>query len=432
MKNISRLFAFGAIGLISISIPAYAQKTLRLDDVIQLTLQHNPQLAGYEFQRKALEGEQQTATLKPVLHASAQVENVARNGDASNNKASEFTLSLSSVIELGGKVDARLNVVTARQQQLASSQRVLTLDVLTQATQEFIVLAASQAELKLFEQRQAALQESVASLSKQLAAGRTAETDVLRAKAMLVKTNIDLQKKRQQFESDRLKLSTFWAAANSSNIQTHFSHVEADLFSLPQIKPLQELMQGLEQNPDLVLLADQIELRAAELRHSKSEASGNLTWNAGVRRLEASNDSALVMGVSVPLGSASRASGGITTAAANKAAAELEHDTARITLQAQLLQLYGAYTQATAEAKSLKTEAIPLLTQALTATQTGFNQGRYSYLELNLAQRELLDMQIAFINCAARVHAIASDIERITGAAAAAQTTQNLDARTLP
>jgi outer membrane protein, heavy metal efflux system len=430
MKTFSRFIACSAICFFSVA-PAYAQQPLRLPEVIQRTLQNNPQLSGYEFRVKALQGEQQTAALKPAMQVSAQVENIAGSGDFTSTTAAEITLSLSSVIELGGKSDARAGVVTARQQQLASSQRVLTLDVLSQATQEFIALAASQAELKLLQQRQITVQETATSLSKQWAAGHTPEADMLRAKATLLRTTIELQKKRQQFESERVKLSVFWIPPGTFK-QPDFTEVEADLLSLPQLASLDQLLQTLENNPDLAVLNDQIQLRSAELRHAQIDRAANLTWNAGVRRLEASKDAALVMGISVPLGSASRASGAIATASAHQASAELERDTARTNLQVQLIQLHGAYEQAFVEVTTLKTQAIPLLTQALRTTNTGFAQGRYSYLELNLAQRELLEMQLALINAAAQAHVLANEIERITGSSSIAKHSQNLDPRTLP
>lgn len=431
MNKICWLIACCAIGFISFAVPVYAQKPLRLDDLIQLTLQHNSQIAGYEFQQKILAGEQQTATLKPALHASAQIENVAGSGLYTGNHASEITLSLSSVIELGDKADARSGVVTARQQQLASSQQVLTLNILTQATQEFIALAALQAELSLLKQRQAAVQESVTALTKHWAAGRTAEADLLRAKATLVKANIELQKKQQELANGLIKLSVFWSTPNTSDAQPQFTEIAADLLLLAPLKPLEELQQQLQRNPDIALLSDQIRVRSAELHQAQTESATNLTWNAGVRHLEASNDSALVMGISMPLGSATRASGAIAAASANRASAELEHDAAMLKLQNQLGQLHNAYTQTVAETNSLKSDAIPLLIQALKATQTGFNQGRYSYLELNLAQRELLDMQLALVEAAARAHTIASEIERIAGAAISAQISPK-DTRTAP
>ncbi|GGY63732.1 metal transporter [Cellvibrio zantedeschiae] len=432
MRTFPPLIALGAITFFILATPVYAQNSLRLQQVIQSTLQNNPQLAGYEFQLKALRGEQQTAALKPGLHLSAQFENIAGSGSFKAADAAELTLSLSSIIELGGKSDARLGVVTARQQQLASTQRVLTLDVLTQATQQFITLAATQEELKLLQQRLNAAQENTKSLSKQWDAGRTPEADVLRAKASVVRATIELEKKRQQMDSERVKLSAFWMKPQITFAQPKFTEVEANLFLLPQSAPLDTLLAKLESNPDLAVLSDQIQLRTAELRQAQTERSANLTWNAGVRRLQISDDSALVVGMSMPLGSASRATGALTTARANQAGAELEHDATRTKLQAHLIHLHGAYEQALAEVNSLRADAIPLLSQAMRTTQNGFNQGRYSYLELNLAQRELLEMQLELINAAARAHLLASEIERITGTALNATPSSNLDARTQP
>jgi outer membrane protein, heavy metal efflux system len=175
-----------------------------------------------------------------------------------------------------------------------------------------------------------------------------------------------------------------------------------------------------------------VHLRAAELKQAQAERKANIEWSAGVRRLQVSDDSALVLGVSMPLGSANRASGAIATASANQAGAEQEQNAARINLHAQLISLHGAYEQALAEVTSLRNDVLPLLKQALRATADGFQQGRYSYLELNLAQRELLNEQLALIDSAARAHALSADIERITGAALNNTPQQNSAARLLP
>jgi len=422
MNTFHKVIAFSAIALGSFAAHAQAESSLTLQDAIKATLQHNPQLAGYEFRTQALAGEQQTAALKPQLKLSTHLENIAGSGEFKGVDAGELTLSLSSVIELGGQRDARLDLVTARQQQLASSQRVFTLDLLTQVTQQFIAIVAAQEQLKLLQQSQQLAQENVTSLAKQVQVGRTPEAELLRAKASLARALIDVQKTQQQLKSERVKLSAFWTSTQSTGsqstaMQPTFTQVEADLFSLPPLVPLPTLISKLDANPDLAVLGDEVHLRAAELKQAQAERKANIEWSAGVRRLQVSDDSALVLGVSMPLGSANRAAGAITTASANQAGAEQEQNTARIKLHTQLISLYGAYEQALAEVNSLRNDVLPLLKQALRATADGFQQGRYSYLELNLAQRELLNEQLALIDSAARAHALSADIERITGAA---------------
>ncbi|RYZ88465.1 MAG: TolC family protein [Moraxellaceae bacterium] len=245
-----------------------------------------------------------------------------------------------------------------------------------------------------------------------------------------MKSTIDVQKKRQQFDNDRAKLSLFWIKGPVEIVS--FNHVDANLFSLPPLVPLDKLIHQLDNNPDIAALNDQAQVRAAELRQAQSERATNINWNAGIRHLQANDDSAFVMGMSVPLGSANRAAGAITTASANQNNAELERDTALIKLQAHLTALHSAYEQALTEVNSLREDVLPLLTQAMRATTSGFNQGRYSYLELNLAQREVLDVQLMLIDAAARTHILASEIERITGAGLNTTASVNSTARDLP
>lgn len=415
MNTLHKVMALSAIAFCSFS--AQAENPLRLEDAIALTLQNNPQLAGYEFRIKALQGEQQTAALKPQLRAATHFENVAGSGEFKGVDAGELTLSLSSVIELGDQHDARVGLVTARQQQLASNQRLLTLDILTQVTQQFIALAATQEQVNILQQTQQLAQENFNSLSKQVQTGRTPEAELLRAKAALARATIAAQKARQEFNGERIKLNAYWANSPSTISTPAFTAVDADLFALPPLASLNTLINRLNNNPDLTVMGDEIHLRAAELRKAQAERNTNLEWSAGVRRLQISDGSALVFGLSMPLGSANRASGAIATAHANHAGAEQERDATRIKLHAQLTSLHGDYQQALTEVNALRSDVLPALKQALRATADAFSQGRYSYLELNLAQRELLETQLALIAAAAHAHILNTEIERLTGAA---------------
>lgn len=414
MNTFYKVMALSAIAFCSFS--TQAENSLRLQDAIRFTLQNNPQLTSYEFRVKALQGEQQTAELKPQLRAAAHVENIAGTGEFNGVDAGEFTLSLSSVIELGDQRAARTGLVTARQQQLESNQRVLTLDLLTQATQQFIALAAAQEKLTLLQQSQQLAQENANALNKQVQAGHKPEAELLRAKASVARANIATQKMRQAVNGERIKLNAFWVSSTSTITAPTFTQVEANLLMLPPLAPLPSLIEKLEMNPDLAVMSDEIQLRAAELRKAQAERDTNLEWNAGVRRLQISNDSALVFGLSMPLGSVNRASGAIATAHANQSEAEQERNAARIKLHAQLISLHGDYQQALVEVNTLQTAVLPALKQAIRATADAFNQGRYSYLELNLAQSELLDAQLALIDAATHAHLVNSEIERLTGA----------------
>jgi cobalt-zinc-cadmium efflux system outer membrane protein len=413
MQNFHRTMAISAI-VISCSLFAEAattKSTLTLSETVRATLQKNPQLAGYTFKVNALAGEKHTASLRPEYRISTDLENVAGSGEFSGTEASELSISLSSAIELGGQRDARMNVVTARQQQLQSSQRVLTLDVITAVTHQFIQLLTAQEQLALQEESHQLIQQTLNSLTRQVQAGGMADSELLRGNAALARSKIALQKARQIVTSERVKLSAYWADSSPD-----FTVVKSDLYAVPAAMPLPSLLKKLSSNPDLEQLTKEVDVRIAEVQQARSERRSSLEWSAGIRRLQASKDSAVVLGLSMPLGTVSRASGAIITANANQQSAEIERDNARIQLETQLISVYESHRQAVDEVDVLRDQVLPSLKKAMRSTASAFDQGRYSYMELNLAQTQLLDAQQALVEAAALMQETRIELERMIGA----------------
>lgn len=423
MVSFHRVLAVSAITFSCYSSVGWAQQAstdpLTLSGAILATLQHNPQLAGYRFRADALKGEATTAALKPEWRAQAELENIAGSGAFRGADAAELTLALSSVIELGGQRDARLGLVSARQQQLESTQRVLTLDILSEVTRKFIELAAAQEQLTLLQDAHALAERTFASISKLAEAGGAPEAERLRAKASVVRARIEVQNAKQRFNVEQINLSTYWADATPD-----FTRVQADLFTLPPTKPLSELQSHLASNPDIAALSDELRLRTAELQQAKSERASSLEWSAGIRRLQETNESAVALGLSMPLAAGRRASGAIATATANEAGAEFERDSAQLQLGAKLAAAYEIHQRSVSQVQELRTDVLPSLKQAMKSTADAFAMGRYSYLELALAQRELLETQMALLDAAVQAQTSRIDIERITGAALTEHTSE--------
>ncbi|UUA74946.1 TolC family protein [Cellvibrio sp. QJXJ] len=421
MRFFSTVIARLAITILCYSpwVTAAPTELIRLDDALKATLQYNPELSGYRFKEDALKGEQQTAALRPEYRLAAELENVAGSGELRGTQASELTIAVSSVIELGDKRDARLGVVTARQQQLQSEQRLLTLDLLSDVTRQFLQLVAAQEQLAIRTEADQLARNTMDSLRKLVQAGRIPEAELLRAEAGLARTSIALQQAKQQVRSERLRLSGYWADPTPD-----FQTAQGDLYALPPSISLPELESRLDANPDLAMLATEINLRAAELREARSNRRGDLEWSAGIRRLEETGDSAAVVGLSMPLGTTKRATGAIATATAQQSGAEQAHLSARVRLQAELAGLFEEQQQAVSELEMLRTRVVPALKRARHETAQGFDLGRYSYLELTLAQGELLDAQLAVIDAAQRVQYTRIELERLTGAAFTEQHTE--------
>ncbi len=184
----------------------------------------------------------------------------------------------------------------------------------------------------------------------------------------------------------------------------------------PTLTSFESLVEQLERNPDFLRFASSARLRDAEVRLAQAKARADVTVSAGVRRLEAADDQAFVVGFSMPLFARSRAHGAIEEAQATRALSDSEQESRRVDVNAQLFELYQELRHAITEATTLRDVVLPQVEAALRNTQLAFDRGRYSYLEWTDAQRELLAVQRDRIEAAANTHLFLAEIERLTGA----------------
>lgn len=384
---------------------------LSLRDAIAATLNKNPQLRSFEFRQQALEGELQTSALKPALKIGATVENVAGSGDYAGTKSAEITLALSSVIELGDKRESRMKVVTERQQALEVQQRIVELDLLAEVTRRFIEVARAQQQLALQRSTLALVNETTAAIKRRVDAGNTPDAELARAQANQSRTRIELRQAELNFDTAKIKLSASWGVS-----EPEFTSVNADLLTAGDSLSLNELLAGLSENPDILLFANEARLKDAEIRLTLSQRKTDVEWSAGVRRLEASKDSAVVIGITVPLFGSNRVAGEVATAKANSLNVDNEREVALLQMRAQLVGLYQERQASLFEVRSLQDDVIPNLKKAVSGTRSAFDKGRYGYLELSSAQHELLAAEAALIDAAANSHLFRAEIERLSGA----------------
>lgn len=395
----------------SVSVSTVESKTesISLQDAIRATLNKNPSLQAYQFKHQALAGEKVTAALKPQWEVSGEIENIAGTGEFSGVDASEMTLSLSSVIELGNPREARSQLVTARQAALMSSERVTTANLLTQVTQQFILVSAAQEKVKLQEKFYRVAEENLQSIPRLIKAGRLADAELLRAEASFALSSMDLKKSKTLLNTEKIKLSLYWGESAAG-----FSQVNADLFRFLPAKSFNDWNLLLEKNPDVHLLNQDIAVKTAEIKQLRADEHADIQLNAGVRQFQSTDDTAMVVGVSVPLGQKRRSSGLLNSAIANQSLAEQERDAALLDAKAELNSIYAEYQTALDQVELLRQGVLPQLEQAMIKTTQAFTQGRYSYLEFNLAQKQLLETQKLLIDAATEAHLFHARLERLT------------------
>lgn len=382
---------------------------LALSDAIRQALDRRPELAAFAFKLREREARAALAGQRPTPELEFLLEDALGTGGHSGFQAAQATLQLSQVIELGDKRAGRIGVAEANLKALDTARAIDQLDVVAEVARRFVEVVRGQARhelaleaVRLAEQTQADVQERVTAARVPLAEGARAAAATVDAKVGLEDTEHDLEIARR-----------YLAAAMGAR-EARFGEATGELSTLPAVASLEDLLARLEQSPALLQFADETRVREAEVRLAQLQQRANLRASFGVRRLEQSNDMALVAGISIPLFSSRRAQPQIEVNRARLEQVRTDRETAFLRLQSELYAQYLQLGHSRELAAILQQELIPQLQNALDLTTQAYDRGRYSYQELLSAQRELLAARGRLLETFADYQLLRIEIERLS------------------
>lgn len=403
------LLAVIAVTPITVS---HAADRLTLDDAIARVAAIHPDLRLVAAQGAVLTAEREQAEQAPALIAGAQFENALGTGEAKSFDEAEITLTLSSVLERGGKLDARRALAQSRYDALAIERETRRLDLLAETARRYLAVvgAMRSVEMAAFDIRQR--EKTVAAARARLQAGASPESVVLTAQAALARAELTRDRSKQESVAYRQQLAALWGERDPT-----FEVVNANPLELRSIASLSSLSALLDSTPELSQFADEHRIREARLQLARSAVTADLSWQVGVRRLEVSNDLALVGSLSIPLGSRERAQPEIRSAEAELVSLSLGREAKGLSLYSTLLEAHGRYTLALAEVERLQSDVLPKLAQAEQAAERAYRAGAVSYLEWSQLQSEQTEARRQQLDTALDAQRALIEIQRLTGQA---------------
>ncbi|WP_231759355.1 TolC family protein [Microbulbifer elongatus] len=385
-----------------------ARPSITLSEAIARTLNLHPSLAVFDYRKQSLDGRAQTADLRPALNLDMELENFAGTDGSENT---EITVGLSSVIELGGKRNARGAVVASERRLMNLEREIQALDLLGEVTRRYVQVLSVSERVALAKDTAQLAEGALASVTARVRAGAAPTAEKLRASAALSRAQLQQQRLEKQLQAERIALAAMWGEANGG-----FSVAGGQLYRMPQVGDFQNYLARAEQNPLLMRFASEARVQQAQLRLASSAARADVSWGLGVRQSNETDSTSLVAGLSVPLFSGRRARGEIASARAALQGTAAREDTARLQLYTQLYRAYADRAQAVQSVRRLREEIIPTLTRAMGETETLYRAGRYSYQDWVAAREELLDARSALIDNATRALLAGAEMEQLTAA----------------
>jgi cobalt-zinc-cadmium efflux system outer membrane protein len=402
------LAAGGALAQTDTAQPARA---IGFDEAIGKTLELNPELRAFGYSLEAQHGRIEQANLRPPVELDVEVENILGTGDYSGTDLAQTTVGLVWSLERG-KREKRVAASQAGLTMLQSEAELMRLDMAAETARRYLESLALQARIELAAEAISLAARTVDAVEQRVAAGRTPKADLARARVDLARRDMEHEHLTHMHLTSIHRLAAQWGDTNPA-----FVSVGGEIADLPVPDAFEELLTRVEQNPQMTRLLSEQRLREAELRRAESESRLNWQVLTGVRHLQDTDDQTFVALVRIPFGGEKRNSGNVARARADLNRVDADRAATRIQVETELFALYQELDHSLHLANTLREGILPNVEVALLDTERAYEAGRYSYLELRVAQREALQARQDFLEVLIQTHRYAIEIEALTGTA---------------
>jgi cobalt-zinc-cadmium efflux system outer membrane protein len=377
---------------------------LTLRTALALTLLRSPALAAASADARAAEARRLGAGLLPEPSLSLTRENTG----GSLGGASETTLVLSQLVELGGKRAARVAGAAAEAGAAAWEAEAARLDELAGTARDFVRVLEAQARLALAEEREVAAGEVLRVSVVREEAGSSGPIDTRRARIEAATAAVERDGARAALAAARTRLASHWAAATP-----RFAEAVGEPPAAAAVPSEEALVALLDRHPTLARLDAEVEAREAEVSGARAARIPDVTLAAGRRRFDATGDHAYVFEVSLPLPIFGSARGAGAEASARLSAARARRNAAFSVLRSELAAARTGLEAAAREASALAANVLPEARGLLDAVTERYLAGKVGLLELLDARRTWAEAAARESGARLAVHAARIEVESL-------------------
>ena len=383
---------------------------LTLRQALALALVRSPELASSAWEIRAAEARTLQAGLIPAPEVGMELNEFGGRGARRGFEGMETTLQLSQLVELGGKRGRRMRVAELERDLAAWDYESARLEVLLETTRAFVAVLAAQRQVALAEDGVALARQVVSAVSGRVRAGVASPLEETRAEVALSTRRLALERAQRNLRTAREALAASWGSTAPS-----FVRAEGDLEAVREVPALPRLVAGSGANPDLARWAAELQQREAALALERAKTVPDPTITAGVTRFEETDDSALLLGLSIPLPIFGLNPGGVREASANLTKAVQQRRAAEVRVATALAQAHQTLASSHAEITALKRSILPAAERAFEVARQGYEGGKFGFLEVLDAQRTLLEARGSYIEALSAYHTALAEVERLTG-----------------
>jgi cobalt-zinc-cadmium efflux system outer membrane protein len=368
-----------------------ATNILTLDGAVRLALEYNPELRASSGRIAAATGRAYQAKLwtNPELTLSAEDWPVSGGGNFSDSKQ---TIGMAQTIPFPGKkkLDRQIGVSGVR-----VSEAELTLrrvEMVRDVKSAFYQVLAAERLVEVASELVKVAESSASTARKRVAAGAAADQEQLRAEIPLEQARTELSGFQRELTTARQTLALLLGRPDLAEAPVSGALAETASLALLDQGP----EQWLPSHPSVVAVKTSRDRAELELRRARLEPYPDVRIGVAGGRIGETGQSIIQMGLSIPLPIIDRSRGKKQEAQANVRIAEAD----QVAVEQRLLREWGTaskrFRTAVEQVANYRERILPKANEALRLVQSGFEQGKFGFIDLLDTQRTTAEVRLAY------------------------------------
>jgi cobalt-zinc-cadmium efflux system outer membrane protein len=392
LSALALLVAGGARLGFAVQTPESAStNALTLEEAVRLALATNPELhaSGARVDAAAGRAYQTRKWTNPELELSAEDWPVSNGRGFSDAKQ---TIGIAQTLPYPGKKSLDKQIGGAGVKLSETELALRRTEIVRDVKAGFFRVLASERLVEVSTQLVAVAESSAATARKRVDAGATAYQEQLRAEVQLEQARTELTGFQRELASARQIFVTILGRPDLKDARLSGALAEAPDASLVEDAGAERLAK----HPSAA--AAQANLDRAQLANQRARLEPYPDVKVGVSggRIGETDQSIIQLGFSVPLPLIDRGKGKQQEARANVSVAEAELHVVQQQLQREWANAQKRYRTAAEQVANYRERILPKAGEALRLVQTGFEQGKFNFIDLVDTQRTTAEARLAY------------------------------------
>lgn len=376
---------------------------LTLLAAIGLALSNNAELMVAAREIEAVEGQVLQAQTRPNPELAYLLEDTQR-------ATRTTTLQLNLPIEMGGKRAARIEAAQRGHDIVIAEFATRRAEIRATVTTTFFDALSAQERVTLAQDSIELAKRATEAAVKRVSAGKVSPVEETKARVAEAGVQVELAQAQSELRNARQRLASLW-----SNVTPRFTRIDGQIDTLPVVPSTQTIEQRMADSPNLKLARMEVKRRKALVEVERTKRVPDMTVSLGAKRVAEMGRNQILLGVSMPLPFFDHNQGNLLEALKRVDKSRDELLALQIRLNTEVLQARERLNVGRSEIEVLQREVMPGAKSAYDAATTGFEFGKFNFLEVLDAQRTYFQAKSQYLKALAEVHRAAAEIDRLLG-----------------